>query len=118
MRVLKGNDRPVVGSEVQVVFQGKVTKSGADGLFRVTNEHGHEMFFSQSHRYSNPEIREITPAPREWVTGAIYTNGESDYYLRREAGWKSVQDGDLFEDGSIYLSQGFLDKLKIMEVKK
>lgn len=120
MRTLAEGEAPVEGSEVTITFTGKVKKVHGS-LFTAVNKQGHEMFFTYTSGRTESVIREITPAPPVWITGAMYCHsvGSNDcYYLRLENGWKSVSSGEVFFDGSRWLSGEFLRKLKIMEVKK
>lgn len=120
MRVLGKGEPPVKGSTVTVTFKGKVRKVDG-GLFTVSNELGHEMFFEYGGAQTGVVIKEVVPAPREWVTKAMYCHSVGSnncYYLRLENGWKAVISGEIFLDGSRWISEEFLQGLKIMEVKK
>lgn len=127
MRCLARNEKPVVGSTVEVIYRVKVTSVEADGSFSSINPNRDYPSYFLWKGGSHSRIDEISAAPkaRVWKTGAMYCfldsdsslPGSSAYWLRLADGWKSVSDGEIFRDDSRFLSSRFLDRLKIMEVK-
>jgi|SRR6185437_4709861 len=133
MRRLAFGEVPEVGSKVRIIHDGRVTKmeKNAQGKTRIyvqPDYRGDEVipwtfFVEGAVDRAAPEFHVTEEAPRKWVTGAMYCSPGADptgnaYYLRRRDGWKAVSNEEIFHDGSVYLTEGFLRKLKIMEIKK
>lgn len=101
MRYLAEGERPKTGSTVEVIFSGTVEAVGEAGFhLKPFGSGARSWYFSTMGKsFRKPVIKELRPAPKNYVVGALYKVRNTDViYKKEDVGWRNLATGGWFGD--------------------